>query len=107
VDVGTADDCAALPISLNLAGIKPFMREIGVSAVMSVPRLGFMDNFFCAFEALPPLRIKLRRYTGAYLEPMHRARDRGNDRAGQARRDPDLRLRQCVCAAPRWRWMAR
>jgi hypothetical protein len=37
-----------------------------VSAVMSVPRLGFMDNFFAAFEALPPLRIKLRRYTGAF-----------------------------------------
>lgn len=60
------DDCAALPISLNLGGTKPFQSEIGVSAVMSVPRLGFMDNFFAAFEALPPLKIKLRRYSGAY-----------------------------------------
>lgn len=59
-------DCAALPISLNLAATKPYMAEIGVSAVMSVPRLGFLDNMFCSFEALPPLRIKLRRYTGAY-----------------------------------------
>jgi SAM-dependent methyltransferase len=60
------DDCAALPISLNLAGTKPHQSEISVSAVMSVPRLGFMDNFFAAFEALPPLRVKLRRYSGAY-----------------------------------------
>src|SRR5262249_39515903 len=60
------DDCAALPISLNLGGVKPHRAEIGVQAVMSVPRLGFMDNFFCSFEALPPLRIKMRRYSGAY-----------------------------------------
>jgi hypothetical protein len=60
------DDCAALPVSLNLCGTKPHQPEIGVSAVMSVPRLGFMDNFFCAFEALPPLRVKLRRYSGAF-----------------------------------------
>jgi hypothetical protein len=60
------NDCAALPISLNLVGVKPHMAEIAVSAVMSVPRLGFMDNFFCAFEALPKLNIKIRRYTGAY-----------------------------------------
>jgi hypothetical protein len=61
-------DCAALPISLNLGGTKPHQAEIAVSAVMSVPRLGFMDNFFCAFEALPALRVKLRRYHGAYWE---------------------------------------
>jgi hypothetical protein len=60
------DDCAALPISLNLAGTKPHQAAIGVSGVMSVPRLGFMDNMFCAIEALPPLRVNLRRHTGAY-----------------------------------------
>lgn len=60
------DDCAALPISLNLEGTKPHQAEIGVSAVMSTPRLGFFDNMFSAIEALPPLRIKLRRHTGAY-----------------------------------------
>jgi hypothetical protein len=59
-------DCAALDISLNLSATKPHMNEIGVSAAMSVPRLGFMDNMFCAQEALPALRIKLRRYSGAY-----------------------------------------
>lgn len=60
------DDCAALPVSLNLCGVKPNMDAIGVTAVMSVPRLGFMDNFFCAFEALPKLNIRIRRFTGAY-----------------------------------------
>jgi hypothetical protein len=59
-------DCAALPISLNLEGTKPHMPEIAVSAVMSVPRLGFMDNMFSAIEALPGLNVKLRRCTGAY-----------------------------------------
>lgn len=60
------NDCAALPVSLNLAGVKPHMQAIGVTAVMSVPRLGFMDNFFCAFEALPKFNIRIRRFTGAY-----------------------------------------
>ena len=60
------DDCAKLPISLNLAGTKPHTDAISVSAVMSVPRLGFMDNMFSAIEALPSLQIKLRRCTGAY-----------------------------------------
>lgn len=59
-------DCASLPISLNLAGTKPHTPEISVSAVMSVPRLGFMDNMFSCLETLPPLGIKLRRHTGAY-----------------------------------------
>jgi hypothetical protein len=59
-------DCASLPISLNLCGTKPHMAEIGVSAVMSVPRLGFMDNMFSAIEALPALKVPLRRCTGAY-----------------------------------------
>lgn len=59
-------DCAALDISLNLSGTKPDMPEIAVSAVMSVPRLGFMDNFFSAIEAFPGLGVKLRRYQGAY-----------------------------------------
>lgn len=60
------DDCASLPISLNLSGVKPHKSEIGVSAVLSMPRLAFTDNMFSCFEALPPLGIKLRRHTGAY-----------------------------------------
>lgn len=61
-------DCAALPVSLNLSATKPHLPAIGVCAAMSVPRLGFMDMFFCAFEALPQLGIKISRYTGAFWE---------------------------------------
>lgn len=60
------NDCAALPVSLNLEGTKPHQTSISVQAAMSVPRLGFMDNFFASFEALPQLNIKMRRYTGAF-----------------------------------------
>jgi hypothetical protein len=71
-----ADDCSSLPVSLNLQARKPLIAESpkpvlksslkNVSAVMSVPRLGFMDNFFCAFQALAPLGVSLRKYTGAF-----------------------------------------
>lgn len=69
-----ANDCSALPVSLNLCGTKPrkllhpSVNPFRVSAVMSVPRLGFMDNFFCAFEALQPMGIVLRRHMGAFWE---------------------------------------
>ena len=70
-------DCAALPVSLNLMGRKPGAKEVEdgepaerqirhVVAAMSVPRLGFQDNFLCAFRALSRLRIPLRRHTGAF-----------------------------------------
>lgn len=55
-------DCASLPISLNLQG----RRAMKVAAVMSVPRLGFQDNFFTAFNALVPMGISLTRCTGAF-----------------------------------------
>jgi methyltransferase family protein len=61
-----AQDCASLPVSLNLAGWKPPAVMPKVIASMSVPRLGFMDNFFCAVEMLAKLRIRLRKNTGAY-----------------------------------------
>lgn len=58
-------DCASLPISLNLMGYK---RQAWpkVCALMSVPRLGFMDNFFCSISALGPLKIDLKKFTGAF-----------------------------------------
>lgn len=62
-------DCASLPVSLNLAGTKPHKSSIKVGAAMSTPRLGFMDNFFSAVEALPPLGIALRKVTGAFWGP--------------------------------------
>lgn len=60
------EDCASYPISLNIEGTKPFVSELKVSAAMSVPRLGFMDNFFCALEAFVPLGIRLRKMGGAF-----------------------------------------
>ena len=44
-----------------------------LAAVMSVPRLGFMDNFFCWASALfglqaivPTFKVPIRKYTGAF-----------------------------------------
>lgn len=59
-------DCASLPISLNLQANKPPEFWPKTAAVMSMPRLSFTDNYFCAFEALPQLGIQLRKHTGAF-----------------------------------------
>ena len=68
-------DCSSLYISLNLQGSKPTVRRLKeleaaklkkVCAIMSVPRLGFMDNFFCCVQALRPLDIHLSKTTGAF-----------------------------------------
>ena len=65
-------DCASYPISLNLQGTKrraltpADVKEMNIGAAMSVPRLGFMDNYFCAFQSLGPLGIQLRKFTGAF-----------------------------------------
>lgn len=40
--------------------------EVKVAALMSVPRLGFTDNFFCVTQALAPLGIAPIKYTGAF-----------------------------------------
>lgn len=78
-DVG---DCASLEVSLNLMGRKPTQQDIEergrpvpweeiieqarkVGAAMSVPRLGFMDNFFGAFQ-LAQMGIGIRKHTGAF-----------------------------------------
>lgn len=60
------EDCAAYPISLNLEARKPHVSELSVSGCMSVPRLGFMDNFFTAMEAVIPCKVKLRKHGGAF-----------------------------------------
>lgn len=60
------EDCAALPISLNLEGIKPFQSEFGVSGIMSKPRLSFTGNSTCVLETIPALNIRYREVTGAY-----------------------------------------
>jgi SAM-dependent methyltransferase len=62
------EDCAALPVSLNLQGFKAPDVWPSVAAVMSCPRLGFMDNLFGAMGALVPLHIELTRFHGAFWE---------------------------------------
>ena len=59
-------DWSAEPVSLNLAAWKPLEAWPKVVGVMSVPRLGFMDNFFSAVEVLAKLRIPLQKTTGAF-----------------------------------------
>lgn len=63
-----AQDCAALPISLNLAGTKPPEKWPKVAAVISMPRLGFNDFWACAYQELAALGIGLRKSTGAYWD---------------------------------------
>ena len=80
-------DCASYEISLNLQGRKPVAGEVpaaielaeavepareitipagAVKAVLSAPRLGFLDMMECAYVALAPLGISLRRGGGAF-----------------------------------------
>ena len=40
--------------------------EVKVAAVMSTPRLGFTDNFFCVSQALAPHKIAPIKITGAF-----------------------------------------
>lgn len=40
--------------------------EVRVAALMSTPRLGFTDNFFCVAAALAPHKIAPIKYTGAF-----------------------------------------
>lgn len=58
-------DCASLPISLNLQAFKPPAVWPKTSAVMSAPRLTFTDNAFC-LPMLQRLGIEPRKVTGAY-----------------------------------------
>ena len=62
------EDCAALPVSLNLCGTKPPTVWPKVAAVISMPRLGFNDFWACAYQELAALGIGLRKTTGAYWD---------------------------------------
>ena len=48
---------------LRICGVE---AEIRVAAVMSTPRLGFTDNFFCVSAALAPHGISPTKVTGAF-----------------------------------------
>jgi hypothetical protein len=62
------DDCAALPISLNIAGTKPAQPQPKIKAVMTTPRLGFNDMWNSAITALPRLGIDFTNVTGAFWD---------------------------------------
>lgn len=60
-------DCASYAISLNLQARKPYATQLeGVGAVMSMPRLAFTENMFCAIRSLMPLNVPLSKVTGAF-----------------------------------------
>jgi SAM-dependent methyltransferase len=65
------DDVSASPISLNLEGLKP-TETLGdtlskkIVACMSIPRLGFTSNMFCAMSAFVRHRIVLDTIEGAF-----------------------------------------
>lgn len=71
-------DCASLPCSLNLEGVKQAAtslstqpgvsatQEIKICAVMSIPRVGWNDTWGCVFEALRPFRIPVHRFNGVF-----------------------------------------
>ena len=65
-------DSASLKVSLNLEARKHQQTtestslDLKISAVMSVPRVGWNDNWGCVLEALRPFNIPVRRFTGAF-----------------------------------------
>ena len=63
---GDGGDCSTLPISLNIAGWKRMPSYPKTIAVMSRPRLGFMDQFGCAMDALLPRGIPVYHRQGVY-----------------------------------------
>lgn len=66
--ISDIQDCAALPISLNLKGRKPLRPPLNLRAVMSTPRLGFNDMWQSAIMSLVPLGISLVKVTGAFWD---------------------------------------
>lgn len=59
-------DCAALPVSLNLAGTKPGGARPRISAVASMPRLGFNDFWGVMYDICAKRGIKFRRSQGVF-----------------------------------------
>jgi len=59
-------DCASLPVSLNLQGTKPEpLPQWKVRAILSAPRFGPIDHAACCHEALTPLGIRPKIVFGA------------------------------------------
>ena len=60
------EDCASLPISINLEGTKPGGLETKVQCVMTLPRLGFTANLTAAATIMPKLGIGMQTATGVF-----------------------------------------
>lgn len=62
---GDVKDLASHPVSLRLQGTKkPPMLQI--CAIMSIPRLGWNDNWSCVFSALQPFGIPVHHFSGVF-----------------------------------------
>jgi len=66
-------DCAALPVSLNLKGKKVNMRRVRVDctkvfAILSVPRLTFTDNMRALMRTFIPPGVQINIGTGVFWE---------------------------------------
>lgn len=62
-------DCASLPISLNLQGVKPpppQTETLKIAALMSIPRVGWNDAWGCIHESLRPFNIPVHRFQGVF-----------------------------------------
>ena len=61
-------DCASLPVSLNLAGIKrePIKTLESIVAVLSVPRLSFTDTVTCMMQSLSKLKVQILMQQGVF-----------------------------------------
>ncbi len=62
------DDCAALPISLNIEARKPLVAGYRIRGIMTAPRLGFNDLWQCASIVLPKFNINFSYVSGAFWD---------------------------------------
>ena len=65
-------DCASLPVSLNLEAVKSddaTKKTIKICGLMSIPRVGWNDNWGSILEALAPFEIPVHRFNGVFWGP--------------------------------------
>ena len=65
------DDCASLPVSLNIQGVKPDPSQAAIqkiAAVITVPRYGPTAPQYVSAAAFGPLGIKIHRTGGAFWD---------------------------------------
>ena len=60
---GAANDKCSSLVEAERTG---FRSQLNIRAVMSVPRLGFMDNLFCVLDGIVPFKIQLLKMQGVF-----------------------------------------